>query len=213
MDSLVITREEFRLEMHKLLEFLAQGLGGVPGTFTNENVDPLALLLAGAPKLLTTAIPPAADNSQRLPSTSWVKALLDAWGKDRTFLREKSVRTSFGGVTIDDTTLQFNCPAPGGAPSPHAFQLCFGALGPTDATGQLFWTWTSPFAANPIVVASAPLTAAPAANLAVVTHVQEAGMTTCRAANRYISGTGAPTPQPGATVHYFAFGPAASLIP
>ena len=77
MDALTVTREEFRLEMNKLLEFLAQGLGGVPGTFTNEAIDPLALLLAGAPKLLATAEPPANDKSLRLPTTQWVKAITD----------------------------------------------------------------------------------------------------------------------------------------
>jgi hypothetical protein len=39
-------------------------------------VDPLAVLLAGTPKLAPGAAPLAADNSTRIPDTAWVRALL-----------------------------------------------------------------------------------------------------------------------------------------
>jgi hypothetical protein len=73
MDALTVTREEFRQGMNKLLEFLAQGLGGVTGTYGTEDVDPLALILQGEPKLLAAAVPPADDESTRLASTAWVR--------------------------------------------------------------------------------------------------------------------------------------------
>ena len=213
MDALTITREEFRLEMNKLLEFLSQGLGGVPGAYSNEAIDPLALLLAGAPKLLSTAIPPAADDSQRLPSTSWVQAVLAEWGKGRTFLRVKSTQTTVGAVTRADTTVQFNAPGTGGVIGNFPLQLSLVSLAPTDATGSAFWTWISPFASNPVVLVSANLTAVPAANLAVIAHVVESGPTTCKAAVRYISGASGPAAAANNTFHYLAFGPAVALIP
>ena len=101
MDALTVTREEFRLEMNKLLEFLAQGLGGVPSTYSNEVIDPLALLLAGTPKLLATAEPPANYESLRLPTTQWVRkfsgALMKAGGA-MTGTFTEAVRTVAAGA-------------------------------------------------------------------------------------------------------------------
>jgi hypothetical protein len=73
--------------MNKLLEFLAQGLGGVPGTFTTEDIDPLALLLQGEPKLLQAATPPANDETTRIPTTEWVRKLSGLLAKPQAGLR------------------------------------------------------------------------------------------------------------------------------
>jgi hypothetical protein len=96
MDSLAVTREEFRLEMNKLLEFLAQGLGGVPGTFTTENVDPLALLLAGAPKLLQSATPLDNDETTRVPSTEWVRKKSGMLGPAQSGFRNILINGTLG---------------------------------------------------------------------------------------------------------------------
>ena len=51
MDSLTVTREEFRLGMNKMLEFHAQALGNVSGTYTTETVSPTNIKLQGTPSL------------------------------------------------------------------------------------------------------------------------------------------------------------------
>jgi len=76
LDNVGVSREQFRVEIGQLLQYLAQALGGVPGTYGTQTVDPLAVLLAGAPKLAPGAAPLAADNSTRIPDTAWVRALL-----------------------------------------------------------------------------------------------------------------------------------------
>lgn len=78
MDALTVTREEFRQEMNRLLEYLAQALGGIPDAYDTQTVSPAAVVLQGAPKLLAAAAPPADDDSLRLPSTAWVRAFLAA---------------------------------------------------------------------------------------------------------------------------------------
>ena len=104
MDALTVTREEFRLEMNKLLEFLAQGLGGVQGTFTTEDVDPLALLLAGEPKLLQSATPLDNDETTRVPSTEWVRKKSGMLGPAQSGFRNILINGSLGinqrGVAI-----------------------------------------------------------------------------------------------------------------
>lgn len=78
MDALTVTREEFRQEMNRLLEYLAQALGGIPDAYDTQTVSPGKVVLQGEPKLLAAAAPPADDDSLRLPSTAWVKAALAA---------------------------------------------------------------------------------------------------------------------------------------
>ena len=80
MDALTVTREEFRLGMNKMLEFHAQALGNVSGTYTTETVSPTAVTLQGEPKISIGAEPAADDDSQRIPSTKWVRALLGGGG-------------------------------------------------------------------------------------------------------------------------------------
>jgi len=73
LDNLAVTRSEFRAEIGVLLEYIAQALGDVSGTYTTETVDPLKPVLQGEPKLEVGAVPAAADDSTRIPTTSWVK--------------------------------------------------------------------------------------------------------------------------------------------
>ena len=73
MDSLTVTREEFRLAKRDELEYLAQALGNVSGSYTTETVDPNAVTLQGTPTLAAGAEPAAADTSLRLANTRWVK--------------------------------------------------------------------------------------------------------------------------------------------
>lgn len=81
MDALTVTREEFRLGMNSLLEYLAQALGGVAGTYGTQAVDPLQLALQGEPKLAAGAVPAPDDDSLRLVSSAWVQALLGEFGE------------------------------------------------------------------------------------------------------------------------------------
>lgn len=62
--------------MNKLLQFLAMGLGGIVGSYDQQTVDALKLVLSGEPKLAATATPDAADDSDRLPTTAWVRDLI-----------------------------------------------------------------------------------------------------------------------------------------
>jgi hypothetical protein len=73
LDNLAVTRSEFRAEIGVLLEYIAQALGDVSGTYTTETVDPLRPVLQGEPKIEVGAVPAAADDSTRIPTTSWVK--------------------------------------------------------------------------------------------------------------------------------------------
>ena len=73
MDNVAVTREEFRQDIGEFLEFSAQALGNVSGTYTTEAIDPLAVVLQGAPTLAAGAEPGAADSSLRLANTRWVK--------------------------------------------------------------------------------------------------------------------------------------------
>ena len=73
MDSLTVTREQFRLAKKDELEYLAQALGNVSGSYTTETINPTAVTLQGTPTLATAAEPAAADSSLRLVNTRWVK--------------------------------------------------------------------------------------------------------------------------------------------
>ena len=73
MDNVAVTREEFRQDIGEFLEFSAQALGNVTGTYTTAAVDPLAVVLQGTPTLASGADPVSSDSSLRIPSTQWVK--------------------------------------------------------------------------------------------------------------------------------------------
>jgi microcystin-dependent protein len=73
LDNISVTRAEFRAEIGVLLEYIAQALGNVSGTYTVQVVDPEDVTLSGTPKVDLDTIPAADDDSQRIPSTSWVK--------------------------------------------------------------------------------------------------------------------------------------------
>ena len=73
LDNIAVTRAEFRAEIGNLLEYLAQALGDVTGTYTTERVDPLTPILQGTPTLEVGAEPPADNLSLRLVTSQWVK--------------------------------------------------------------------------------------------------------------------------------------------
>lgn len=73
LDNLAVTRAEFRSEIGILLEYVAQALGSVSGTYTTEVVNPFAVELQGAPVLEIGAEPATGDSTLRIPSTQWVK--------------------------------------------------------------------------------------------------------------------------------------------
>ena len=73
MDNVAVTREQFRQDIGEFLEYTAQALGGVPGSYTTAAVDPTAVVLQGTPTLESAADPAANDSSLRIPSTQWVK--------------------------------------------------------------------------------------------------------------------------------------------
>jgi len=73
LDNLAVTRAEFRTEIGILLEYIAQALGSVSGTYTTENVNPFNPELQGTPTLEIGAEPVADDSTLRIPTTQWVK--------------------------------------------------------------------------------------------------------------------------------------------
>ena len=73
LDNLAVTRAEFRTEIGILLEYVAQALGSVSGTYTTETVDPFNLELQGTPTIEIGAEPGTNDISYRIPTTQWVK--------------------------------------------------------------------------------------------------------------------------------------------
>lgn len=78
MDSATVTREQFRVAMSNLLEYLAGALGNVTGTYSSETVNPANVRLRGTPQLASDAIPGSSDNSNRIPSTAWVRTLVSS---------------------------------------------------------------------------------------------------------------------------------------
>lgn len=73
LDNLAVTRAEFRTEIGILLEYIAQALGSVSGTYTTENVNPFNPELQGTPTLEIGAEPVGDDSTLRIPTTQWVK--------------------------------------------------------------------------------------------------------------------------------------------
>lgn len=73
LDNVAVTREQFRQDIGQFLEYVAQALGGVSGTYTTQSINPQAVSLQGTPVLTASAQPVDSDNSYRLPSTSWVR--------------------------------------------------------------------------------------------------------------------------------------------
>ena len=73
LDNIAVTRAEFRQEIGILLEYLAQALGNVGGSYTNEAVKPTEVKLQGTPVIEVGANPATDSADQRIPSTKWVK--------------------------------------------------------------------------------------------------------------------------------------------
>jgi len=76
LDNLAVTRAEFRAEIGLFLEYVAQALGNVTGNYTNEVINPAAVVLRGAPTVDAAAVPAISDDSLRVPTTGWTKDLL-----------------------------------------------------------------------------------------------------------------------------------------
>ena len=76
LDNVAVTRAEFRADIGEFLKYVSQAVGGIPiaDNYTTQTVDPESVRLQGSPQLTDGAIPPAADDSNRIPSTSWVLA-------------------------------------------------------------------------------------------------------------------------------------------
>jgi len=73
LDNIAVTRDEFRNEIGILLEYLAQALGAVGGSYSNEEVKPTEVKLQGIPTIEVLANPATDSADQRIPSTKWVK--------------------------------------------------------------------------------------------------------------------------------------------
>jgi len=73
MDNVAVTREDFRQDIGEFLQYTAQALGNVTGTYTTEVIDPTAVILRGSPTIAATAEPLTTDTSLRLANTRWVK--------------------------------------------------------------------------------------------------------------------------------------------
>lgn len=137
LDNVAVTREEFRVGMGQLLEYLAQALGGVDGPFTDEAVDPTKVLLQGQPKLVATAVPAADDDSTRVPSTAWVRAFLAA-------NLPQSIPAGFPAwwpaTTVPNGWVKMN----GALLSRTTYAALFGAIGTTWGAGDGSTTFAVP---------------------------------------------------------------------
>ena len=73
LDNIAVTRAEFREAIGELLQYVAQALGNVSGTYTNQPVNPEAVILSGAPTIDLDTIPDDDSRDLRVPCTRWVK--------------------------------------------------------------------------------------------------------------------------------------------
>ena len=98
LDNIGVTRAEFRAEIGVLLEFLAQALGDVTGTYTTEDVVPTEVILQGTPTLEAGAEPAVDNTTLRLANTQWVK-------KNGRYVGSSApAGPTDGTLWIDDTT-------------------------------------------------------------------------------------------------------------
>lgn len=77
LDDTAVTREQFRQGIGSFLEYVAQALGGVAGTYGTQAVDPANPTLASSSTTTNgaklKANPPNSSNDLRIPTTAWVK--------------------------------------------------------------------------------------------------------------------------------------------
>jgi len=73
MDNVAVTREDFRQDIGEFLQYTAQALGNITGTYTTETIDPTQVILRGTPTLAAGAEASASDVTLRLANTRWVK--------------------------------------------------------------------------------------------------------------------------------------------
>lgn len=69
MDNTSVTRAEFRSEMNKLLQYLAEALGN-QSSYSTQAVSPTEVKLNGSP---TAPTPADNDDSTKIATTAWVK--------------------------------------------------------------------------------------------------------------------------------------------
>jgi hypothetical protein len=104
MDSTAVTREQFRSAIGNLLEYLAGALGNVSGTYTTDSVDPTNVRLRGTPQLANDAIPGSSDNSNRIPSTAWVRTYVGSTSSSVPSASESTAGTIQIATQSDVTT-------------------------------------------------------------------------------------------------------------
>ena len=131
LDNLAVTRAEFRSEIGILLEYMAQALGSVSGTYTTEVVDPFDPELQGTPTLEVGAEPLTDDSTLRLPTTQWVKR------SGRYVGTTAPTNPEVGMLWIDTTTNPFTIRAYDGA----AWDIVSGVA---SGTRMLFQQSTAP---------------------------------------------------------------------
>ena len=131
LDNLAVTRAEFRSEIGILLEYMAQALGSVSGTYTTEVVNPFDPELQGTPTLEIGAEPVTADSTLRIPTTQWVKK------SGRYVGTTAPANPELGMLWIDSTTNPFTIRAYDGA----AWDIVSGVA---SGTRMLFQQSTAP---------------------------------------------------------------------
>lgn len=105
LDNIGVTRAEFRAEIGVLLEYLAQALGDVTGTYTTEDVKPAEVILQGTPTLEAGAEPAADDSTLRIVNSQWVK-------KSGRYVGDTAPATPEDGTLwLDNTTSPYSIKA------------------------------------------------------------------------------------------------------
>jgi len=96
MDNTSVTRNEFRLDMNQLLQYLAEALGS-QNSYTTQGIASNAVKLNGAP---TAPTPTAGDSSTKIATTAFVSNAVTSGG----YLPLAGGHLT-GGVTADAKTM------------------------------------------------------------------------------------------------------------
>ena len=135
LDNIAVTRAEFRQEIGILLEYLAQALGNVGGSYTNEAVKPTEVKLQGTPIIEVGANPATDSADQRIPSTKWVK-------ESGTYVSGSAYSAPVDGqLWVDTSDTNYALKAYNSSLSPAAWQLVGGF---PSGTKMLFQQETAP---------------------------------------------------------------------
>ena len=135
LDNIAVTRAEFRDEIGILLEYLAQALGDVGGSYTNEDVKPTEVKLQGTPTIDVLSNPATDSADQRIPSTKWVK-------ESGTYVSGSAYSAPVDGqLWVDTTNTNYALKAYNSSLSTPAWQLVGGF---PSGTKMLFQQETAP---------------------------------------------------------------------